>query len=133
MRRHCLLLSPPLSCVLDPTLNLDLFTPRKRMRTMSAALSGTVSGSFLVSCDLISSVQRIAPPVIELNIPRTPPDYNLSKVNASKMSNTKLLQSFCDLQANLALSGRRNTAQQSVMEAQTAQLVVQHLHLNKLN
>jgi hypothetical protein len=133
IRRHRSPSSPPASRVLDPALDPSLFTPRKRMRAVSSALAGTTTGSFLVSRDPITSAQRIAPPVIELAIPTATPDYSLMKLDPTRMNHADLVRSFCDLQANYGLSGRRDVAQQSIMEAQGAQLVVQHLHLDKLN
>ncbi|KAJ7573615.1 hypothetical protein C8J56DRAFT_1065754 [Mycena floridula] len=51
--------------VRDPNIDPALYTPSKRMRFMTHALSTTTSGSFLISNEPITSSHPIPEPVLE--------------------------------------------------------------------
>lgn len=117
-----------------PPVDPSLYTPSKRVRVMRASLASTSSGSFLVSSGPVTSSCRIDPPVLE----RLPPsDIDWRKINdiarPQELSRDELIE---HLQQLTDLSSRAKShiqAQNVLIEATQAQLVVQDLYARKLN
>lgn len=120
----------------DPTIDPDLYTPRKRIRLMSASLSSTMSGSYLVSNVRMHSSQPIFTPVIDS--PPLLPAVNWAIVEqpaamSGRVTMEELEARNRELSAELQLAKQHVAARDIIIEGDRAQLVVQHLVLKKQN
>ncbi|KAF8154642.1 hypothetical protein B0H34DRAFT_799403 [Crassisporium funariophilum] len=89
----------------DPDIDPSLFTPSKQMQTLYATLSSTVSGSFLVSKTRLTSLTPVIAPVIKA-VPSIPhPDWSLAYKSPAD----------------------------GIIEGSNATMVIQDMHLRKLN
>jgi hypothetical protein len=124
--------SSPIRRTLDP----EPETPSKRMRILYSELGATASGSMLVSKTRITSAYKAAAPVIE-KAPLLPePEWtylNPTDVDNSYQSRHSLLEHNTSLTETLRRSWDIIRTHQVMAERTTAQLVIQHAHLNKLN
>ena len=122
--------------VVDPNIDPDLYTPSKRMRLMQSALASTSSGSLLVSkAKLTSEAARrlIAPPVLE-NLPELPqPNWDLIYERILPPTKEDLANRCQELVESLHRAHDITVAQQVMLEGASAQLVIQHMTLEKLN
>ncbi|KAF8160510.1 hypothetical protein BJ912DRAFT_891218 [Pholiota molesta] len=112
-------------------VDADLFTPSKRMRSLYAGLASTSSGSFLVSKTPLTSATPILDPVLE-DLPHLPqPDWSL----ASKIPfhGQNLEEENRMLRQNLQQAHTLFCAQSGIIEGANATMVVQNMHLRKLN
>lgn len=123
-----------------PLLDLDpsLYTPSKRIRTLNAALINTTSASYLVSEPRITSeLSRGAlkenEPVLQA-VPQElhEPEWSLLSKDTTKMSFADLQEHAASLTANFALAKQHLIITNAINEDNGAQLVIQHLHMNKL-
>ncbi|TFK16896.1 hypothetical protein FA15DRAFT_650704 [Coprinopsis marcescibilis] len=110
-----------------------LFTPSKRMRSMYAALSSMSSGSILLSKAPITSNTTIAPPLIEDLPPLKQPDWSLATRRPVNVSHERLEQENEILRTHLKYAATVNQAQAGIIEGAHATMVIQNLHLRKLN
>ncbi|KAF8585046.1 hypothetical protein K439DRAFT_1616261 [Ramaria rubella] len=119
----------------DPNIDPSLYTPTKRIRLMTAALSGMSLGSFLVSSSPIASSQTIAPPVLEAAPVNAAPDWSLieKQDTHSWQSQTQLQEHIGALETSLQLARRAIMVQDGIIEGSHAQLVIQDLHVQKLH
>ena len=113
----------------------DLYTPTKRLRRLYSTLGSNEEHRFLVSKSPLTSATPIAAPVLEgpLHIPL--PDWSLQKRSDSKIwkSRRQLENEISELKNNLTIAEMHSHAQDSIIQGAHAQLVVQDLHLRKLN
>ncbi|KAF8201226.1 hypothetical protein K438DRAFT_1582162 [Mycena galopus ATCC 62051] len=115
----------------DPNIDPALYTPSKRMRFMTSALSATSSGSFLVSKDPITSKSRLPPPVLE-GPPSTIPRLDLTSLQFSdqdleKMSKNELPEASKRLRQNLGLANQHIVARDGIIESSHATIVLQNV------
>jgi len=115
--------------VIDP----DLFTPSKWSGLLQNALASSSSGSFLVDKIKITSSHTIAPPVLKGTANLAQPDWSL--INEKDILRTKEeMQAHIDkLTSALDLAKTLVDAQNSIIEASRVQLIIQDMHLRKLN
>ncbi|TEB30981.1 hypothetical protein FA13DRAFT_1629801 [Coprinellus micaceus] len=115
----------------------EMYTPSKRVKTLYNALASTSSGSFLVSNDKLTSSTPIIAPNLEAvpsSIPQ--PDWSLvieSTSDLSYQSYQQLVEENKKLRTNLQHGQTLVKAQEGIIEASHATIVVQNLHLAKLN
>ncbi|KAF5319127.1 hypothetical protein D9611_014093 [Ephemerocybe angulata] len=113
----------------DPTL----YTPSKRMRSMYAALASTSSGSILLSKAKITSSTPILDPMIEDLPPLEQPDWSLARTVTANMSYEQLVHENERLRTHLTHAAKLHHAQEGIIEGAHATMVIQNLHLQKLN
>ncbi|KAG6805822.1 hypothetical protein H0H92_013838 [Tricholoma furcatifolium] len=102
------------------------------MRTLYRTLSSTSSGSFLISKQPLTSSTPIIPPIV--NGPPSIPLPDWSLLSSSTPSSRSELQKENDqLRESLHLARAHHHAQNMIVESSNAQLVIQNLHLVKLN
>ena len=112
----------------------DLYTPSKRLRSLYAALGSDEQHRFLVSKSPLTVNTPITAPVLEGSLPIPPPDWSMAKPNRQIFKSRQQLEDeVTALKANLAVAHEHVQAQESVIHGAHAQLVVQNLHLRKLN
>ena len=128
--------TPSRRCDRDPNIDPDLDeTPSKRMRLMYGTLASTSSGSILVSKARMTSTYPVMKPVLEA-LPELPqPDWSLLKDPEPSIYQTRdmLEARNKELTNNLRNSQMIIRARELIDQRQTAQLVIQHAHLTKLN
>ncbi|KIY52234.1 hypothetical protein FISHEDRAFT_35768, partial [Fistulina hepatica ATCC 64428] len=113
----------------------SLFTPNKHLRTMYASLSRT-SGPFLISSNIkLTSAMPIAHPVID-HIPDSlpMPDWSLlDGRDEAKMSSSEMHETVASLRTSLQHARVQQNARNMLIEGLNAQLIIQDLHLRKMN
>ncbi|TFY81374.1 hypothetical protein EWM64_g2638 [Hericium alpestre] len=115
----------------------DADTPSKRIRLMTANLSQTTSGSFLVSKPKMTTLNRIAPPILQ----RAPfsailePNWSLicEMSKHEHLSHQDLAEGVKALTLNLRLAQLHVEAQDGIIESANAQLVIQNIYTDKLH
>jgi hypothetical protein len=122
----------------DPDIDPDLYTPSKRMRLLTSALSGTASGSYLVSKTRITAAQAskiVVPPALERPPPLPSPDWSLldswSEENGYR-SQTQLQERIAQLTNALKHAQQQIMARNLIIEGAQAQLVIQGMALAKM-
>ena len=118
-----------------PEIDPSLYTPLKRMRILYTALSSTLSGSFLVSKTPLTSSTPIAAPVLEA-VPSLPhPDWSLAYGDPAATHKTRqTLQKENELlKTHLKQAHTLSHAQDGIIEGSSATMVVQNMHLCKMN
>ena len=109
------------------------------MRLLGVGLANTESGSILVTKAHVTHLQMkkiIQPPVIENVLEDLPmPDWSLLQSSTPLSSYTRPdLEELCTtLQQNLQHAHDRMAASALINEAQNAQLIVQHMGMEKMN
>ena len=118
-----------------PEIDPALYTPSKRMRILYTALSSTSSGSFLVSKTPLTSSTPIAAPVLEAIPPLPLPDWSLAYEDPATTPKTYrvLLKENKLLKTHLQRAHTLSCAQDSIIEGSSTTMVVQNMHLCKLN
>lgn len=117
---------------LDNSIDPALFTPTKRMR---ASLAMSVTGSFLSSNLPIDPSTPLHLPVLESAPSSLPqPNFNLvdSAEDLDQLSRDELEDHIKSLTHNLSLAKRHIQVHKGINEAANAQLVMQHMHAEKL-
>ncbi|KAJ7587540.1 hypothetical protein C8J56DRAFT_786147 [Mycena floridula] len=119
--------------VRDPNIDPALYTPSKRMRFMTHALSTTTSGSFLISNEPITSSHPIPEPVLEGPPMLAAPNWDLARADEDFSTMTRAqLVSFAECaRENLGIARQHIGARDSMIEANHATMVVQSLFLKK--
>ncbi|KAF7336140.1 DDE-domain-containing protein [Mycena venus] len=115
----------------DPNIDPALYTPSKRMRFMTSALTTTSSGSFLVSKDLVTSKSHLPDPVLE-GPPTIIPQLDLGSMELSdedleRMSKHELLEATKMLRQNLGLANQHIAARDGIIESAHATIVLQNV------
>lgn len=107
-----------------------------RMRILVGELSGTSSGSFLISKDPVTTSQRIAPPIFtgrasSLEVP----DWSLTKsAPIGSLDSFDALQGeVTKLRMNLSLAHQQCKAQASIIENANATIIIQNIYVDRLN
>lgn len=121
--------------IMDPNIDPVLYTPSKRVRSLYSGMSMT-SGSFLVNKTKITSDTPILKPVIEVPPPLPLPNWSLLTADAkldSWRSKEALERENARLRESLHHAGRQMKAKDFVIEGCHAQLIVQDMHLRKVN
>ena len=121
--------------IADSNVDPALYTPSKRMRLMSASLGQSMSGSYLVSKARIDPDVALHLPVLESPpLDMEQPDFSLVDrcESLDQLSRHELEERTKLLTYNLGLAQAQIQVQQSINESANAQLVVQHLHAEKL-
>ncbi|KAF8529337.1 hypothetical protein JB92DRAFT_2616320, partial [Gautieria morchelliformis] len=110
------------------------YTPSKRIRLMTAAISNTASGSFLVSKTPITVGQSIPPPVLERPTSLPEPNWDLLTQGGSSewQSRTQLEMRVNELTANLHMAHGQLLVREGIIKSAHAQLIIQNLHVTKL-
>ena len=128
---------PPLrpAAITDSMIDPTLFTPSKHSRILVGAMAASKLAAFLVGTSKVSSAQTIAPPVLEEPPPVLKPDWSLirSPSHLQEKSHRGLENKIKALTESLQLAHIHHHAQQSVIEAAHAQLIVQDMFAVKLN
>jgi len=121
--------------ITDSMIDPALFTPSKHSRILVGAMAASKSAAFLVGTSKITSAQTIAPPVLEGPPPVLTPDWSLIKSpsHLQEKSRRGLENEIKALTESLRLAHIHHHAQQSVIEAAHAQLIVQDMFAIKLN
>ena len=114
---------------IDPAL----YTPSKLVRLLSAAIGAMRSGSFLVCKAHIKSNQVVAEPVLEATPTIPESDWLLLEQPVNLLTCTAMTEHIRQLTDSLHLVQQHITTRELISEANNAQLVVQHLHLDQLN
>ena len=116
-------------------IDLDLYTPTKRLQTLYSALGSNEEHRFLVSKSPLTSTMPITAPVLERHPHIPPPDWSLTKEPPPQIwkSHQQLEYENLNLKSNLTIAHQHARAQDSIIQGAHAQLVVQNLHLQKLN
>ena len=117
---------------LGPEVDPSLYTPSKRMRILYTGLSSTSSGSFLVSKTPLTSSTPIAAPVLEAVPPLPRPDWSLAYGAPAAACQTLQKENEL-LKKHLQQAHTLSRVQDSIIEGSSATMVVQNLHLCKLN
>ena len=118
-----------------PEIDPSLYTPSKRMRILYTALSSTSSGSFLVSKTPLTSSTPISAPVLEA-VPSLPhPDWSLAYRDPANTRKTRqALQEENELlKTHLQQAHIQSCVQDGIIEGSRATMVIQNMHLRKLN
>ena len=112
-----------------------LYTPTKRLRTLYGALGSNEEHRFLVLKSPLTSATPITAPVLEGPPCIPPPEWSLAKEPPSQIwkSRQQLEYENLNLKSNLTIAHQHAQAQDSIIQGAHAQLVVQNLHLRKLN
>ena len=99
---------------------------------LRSILASSLSGSFLVDAVRLTSSQPITPPVLEGTSTLLKPDWSLLEATGG---NTKEeVQAHIDkLTESLRIAKIEDEAKSSIIAGAQAQLVIQNLHLGKLN
>jgi hypothetical protein len=118
---------------IDPTLEND-DSPSKRVRLMMAGLASTSSGSFLVSKSPITSQHSIPAPVLE--DPPTVPMLTWSLLDRmaaplAYQTRDELVLRIHNLTSNLDCARQQVQAQERIIEATHAQMVLQNIFVEK--
>ena len=116
---------------IDPLLYMLL----KQMRILYTALSSTSSGSFLVSETPLTSSIPIATPVLEA-VPQLPcPDWSLAYGDPAVTPKTHqdLQEENELLKKHLQQAHILSHAQDGIIEGSSATMIIQNIHLCKLN
>lgn len=131
--------SPSKRPAVDPASDPSLMTPSKRMRFLGNGLASTASASFLVTSAKPTHTQMsqlIKPPVIE-SIPETlpSPDWSVMKtaIPLGEMSKESLIEHSGALSEELRKACDIIRTQNSVIEGQNAQLIVQNMGMEQMN
>ncbi|KAF8532455.1 hypothetical protein JB92DRAFT_2688750, partial [Gautieria morchelliformis] len=97
-------------------------------------IGGTASGSFLVEKTPVTSSQPIITPVLEGPPSLPDPDWSLLTLPSTPDwgSRAKLSSQIKELSESLSLAQKHIHACNSIIEGTHAQLVIQNLHLSKL-
>jgi len=113
----------------------DLYTPTKRLRTLYGALGSNQEHRFLVSKSPLTSAVPITAPVLEVPPRIPPPEWSIAKEPPPQTwkSRQQLEDEISKLKTNLSIAHQHVQAQDSIIHGAHAQLVVQNLHLRKLN
>jgi len=118
-----------------PEIDPSLYTPSKQMWILYTALNSTLSGSFLVSKTPLTSSIPIAAPVLEAVPQLHHPDWSLAYGNPAVTPKT-----YQDLQEENELLKKHlqqayilSRAQNGIIEGSSATMVIQNIHLCKLN
>lgn len=117
-------------------LNIDpsLYTPSKRARFLYGALGSTATGSYLVSSTKITSAHHIHAPVLESPAPLPALDLSLIRRRpAHQPTKTELEGRVARLEQELSRAHQHIEARDLVIESNQAQLVLQHMVLDKQN
>ena len=128
--QHTAASQPP---ILDSTIDPDLFTPSKRGRLLQKTLAASSSGSFLIDTLKITSSQTIMPPVLEGTANLTQLDWSLIKDKDLRRTKEEMQTHIDKLTEFLELAKILADVQNSIIEATQAQLVIQDIHLGKMN
>ncbi|TFK39562.1 hypothetical protein BDQ12DRAFT_604088 [Crucibulum laeve] len=110
-----------------------LFTPSKCIWTLYAAISSTSSGSCLIAKAKLTSATQVTAPVLKALPPLPQPDWSLAKQISAHQTNQELQCENERLHVHLEQASVINWAQESIIEGAHATLVIQNLHLLKLN
>lgn len=116
-----------------PDIDPSLFTPSKRATALRATLAESNSGSFLVGDARIASSQTILAPVLEQTSNLEQPDWALLKSQITSQTKEQMKAHIEALTESLRRAKILVAAKDSIIEASQAQLVIQNMHLNKLN
>ena len=118
-----------------PEIDPSLYTPSKRMRILYTALSSTSSGSFLVSKTPLTSSIPIAAPVLEAVPQHLRPDWSLAYGDPAVTPKTHqdLQEENELLKKHLQRAHILSRAQDGIIEGSSATMVIQNVHLRKLN
>ncbi|KAF8876881.1 hypothetical protein CPB84DRAFT_1736288 [Gymnopilus junonius] len=118
----------------EPEIDPDLYTPTKRMRILYSGLASTSSGSFLVSKVKLTSSMPIIDPILESMPPLQAPDWTLAYQSPNSQKTRQQLQEENGvLRTNLQMAHIHVHAQDGIIEGAHATMVVQNIHLRKLN
>lgn len=131
--------TPP--AILDSQIDPELLTPSKRGRILVGALAASKSAPFLVGTSKITSLNKIASPVFEQPPPMSFNEFRWETIGNRKgkgkekesMTRGELEGAIDQLAERLRIAHINNRAQQSVIEAAHATLVVQNMWAMKLN
>ncbi|KAF8588768.1 hypothetical protein K439DRAFT_1613271 [Ramaria rubella] len=112
----------------------DLYTPSKRMRLLTGSLATSSSSSFLISQTTVTSSHLIFPPVLEAAPPLAEPDWNLIYAPPPESDQTRsmLEEHIAELTTALRRVCPQIQVHNGMLEGAHAQMVVQNLHLEKL-
>lgn len=128
-------LQSPSKHTLSDCIDPSQFTPTKRVRLMHTSLSESLTGSYLVAESPIDPFKPLIPPVIE-SVPATLPKPDFSALQnqqqIKELTREQLEEQVNSLTYNLALAKAHIQVQRGINEAANAQLIVQHLHAEKL-
>ncbi|KAJ7229027.1 hypothetical protein GGX14DRAFT_345295, partial [Mycena pura] len=111
-----------------------VYTPSKRMRIMTSALSHTSSGSFLVDSSKVTSQSVIPVPVLEGPPALAQPDWGhlCDDDNSMEgMSMSQLKEYAKRMKGDLRNAKQQISARDGIIEASHATLVVQNLFVQK--
>ncbi|KAF8576616.1 hypothetical protein K439DRAFT_1280100, partial [Ramaria rubella] len=110
-------------------------TPTKWTRLLTSRPASTSSGSLLVSQKPITSSHTITQPVLEAPPPLEEPDWSLlgSAPGAAYETQSKLETRNTELTKALHLARLHIQSRDHILEGVHAQMVVQNLHLDKIN
>ena len=129
--------TPMKRCALDLEIDPSLYTPSKRMWLLYSAMASTSSGSYLISKTPVTVAQAshfVNPPVIKKPPPMPEPDWLLltSENNIQHLSRAQLEEQQERLIKSLRAAHQQIHAQNLMIEASQAQLIVQAMGLTKL-
>ncbi|TFK31215.1 hypothetical protein BDQ12DRAFT_619282, partial [Crucibulum laeve] len=110
-----------------------LFTPSKCIGTLYAAILSTSLGSCLVAKAKLTLATPITAPVLKTLPPLPQPDWSLAKQTPAHQTNQELQHKNARLHTHLKRASVINQVQGSVIEGAHATMVIQNLHLLKLN
>ena len=117
----------------DSVIDPSLFTPTKRGGILQKRLASSSSGSFLVDGAKITSSQLIAPPVHEGTADIKQPDWLVMWKQDTQKTKPEMEAYIGELIRELETAQKCVAVQNSVIEGQHAQLVLQVLQLVKQN
>lgn len=130
---------PAYKRTIDSVVDPELYTPSKRIRLLTSALSSTTSGSYLVDATRMTSSHPICAPVFEAPPPLPSMDWSIlhpattSGSRPTRPSATDLQAQNVALTQQLALAQQHIRARDLVIEGTQAQLIVQNLTMMKQN
>ncbi|KAJ7147439.1 hypothetical protein C8R43DRAFT_890005 [Mycena crocata] len=120
--------------VRDPNIDPDLYTPSKRMRMMTGALSSTSSGSFLVGSSKVTSISTIPEPILEgpPSFPQPDWDHLADPDDAlDGLTRSELLEYAKGAKRDLRNAQQHIHARDGIIESSHATIVVQNLFVKK--
>ena len=117
----------------DSVIDPSLFTPTKRGGILQKSLASSSSGSFLVDSAKITSSQLIAPPVHEGTADIKQPDWLVMWKQDTQKTKPEMEAYIGELVRELETTRKFVAVQNSIIEGQRAQLVLQNLQLVKQN
>ena len=125
-------MTSPMAAGTDPNIDPALYTPSKRARTFSSAISHT-SSAFLLSPTPVTSSHPIIPPVFEGAPPLAQPDWSLLNSHALQPRTISEYEAeVFKLRMVLGLANMQVRVCNGIIEGDRAQMVKQNLHLGKL-